>query len=493
MHTTEQVQSREMQWPVLSGDVITVIRDPKRPLGKHFALDAEGKVVKCPQVETSFCYARMVRVPDHATLAKLLAQVAEDEHLAVINSQFKGVEVGERFIILSEAEIERRYGVKGREQTAAKQTVETPATGWGGKLGDRVFRTVRSRSGMAAMFANVTNAMQQITGLSIAALKVKPAHLKAATWRYLRAPSEVAEQVAQLSTFMANRQSNEVQQMRSDIEALLLNPSACDKAQAWTAKHAYFLQSAFQNVVDNITWTAAFDQALAEGHNQDEAVRAANAAVRETQGSLQPEDISRFESGPAFARLFTQFQSYFNMQANILGTEFAKVTQDMGLKKGAGRLFYVFLLGFLVPAWFSETIVQAMRGGPDDDDHDGYLDEFLAFFFGAPLRNIAAMTPFVGQIGMVTYNSFNRKPYDDRMSTAPAVSMIESAASAPHSIYKAIADDGSTKRAIRDTLTLISIATGIPVAALGKPLGYIADVEQSKVRPRGQTLEPLHG
>ena len=86
---------------------------------------------------------------------------------------------------------------------------------------------------------------------------------------------------------------------------------------------------------------------------------------------------------------------------------------------------------------------------------------------------------------MLVANSFNRKPYDDRMSTAPAVSMIESAASAPHSIYKAIAEDGSAKRAIRDTLTLISISTGIPVAALGKPLGYVADVSQGRVEPTG--------
>lgn len=375
---------------------------------------------------------------------------------------------------------------------AAKQTVETPATGWAGKLGDRFFRSMRSRSGMAAMFANVTNALQQITGLSITAIKVKPAHLKAATWRYLRAPSEVAEQVAELSTFMANRQTNEVQQMRTEINDLLLNPNAYEKTLAWTAKHAYFLQSAFQNVVDNITWAAAFEQATTQGHDQTTAVRAADAAVRETQGSLQPEDISRFESGPAFARMFTQFQSYFNMQANLLGTEFAKVAQDMGVKKGAGRLFYVFLLGFLVPAWFSEAIVQAMRGGPDDDDHDGYLDEFLAFFFGAPLRSAAAMVPVAGQASMLVANSFNRKPYDDRMSTAPAVSMIESAASAPHSIYKAIADDGSAKRAIRDTLTLVSIATGIPVAVLSKPLGYGADVAQGRVQPAGP-VDALRG
>lgn len=368
---------------------------------------------------------------------------------------------------------------------AAKQTVETPATGWAGKLGDRFFRAARSRSGMAAMFANLTNAMQQITGLLITALKVKPRYLKAATWRYLRAPSEVAEQIAALSPFMANRQQNEVMHMRQAIDDLLLNPTRYEKAQAWSAKHAYFLQSAFQNVVDTITWTGAFDQATADGASEQDAIRAANAAVRETQGSLSPEDVSRFESGPAFARLFTQFQSYFNMMANVLGTETAIVAQELGLRAGAGRLFYVFMLGFLIPAWLSEVIVQGMRGGLGDDDEDGYLDEFLAVFFGAPARTAAAMVPIAGQSAVLLVNSFNRKPYDDRMSTAPAISMIESAVSAPHSLYKAIADDGSWKRATRDTLTLISISTGIPVSALSKPIGYAADVAQDRVDPTG--------
>ena len=368
---------------------------------------------------------------------------------------------------------------------AAKQTVQTPATGWAGKLGDRFFAGMRRRAGMAAMFANLTNAMQQLTGLSITALKVKPAYLKAATWRYMRSPSAMAEAIAELSPFMANRQENEVYQMRQEIDALLLNPSAYEKTQAWTQRHAYFLQSAFQNVVDTITWSGAYDQAIAGGSTDTEAIRAANAAVRETQGSLQPEDISRFEAGSAFARMFTQFQGYFNMQANVLGTEFAKTAQEIGVRKGAGRLFYIFMFGFLVPAWVSGALVMGMRGGPDDDEDDGYLDEFLMFFFGEPLRNAAAMVPVVGQAGMLTVNTFNRKPYDDRMSTAPAVSMIESAASAPHSVYKAIADEGKASRAIRDTLTLVSLTTGIPVSVLGKPLGYAADVAEGRVEPTG--------
>lgn len=368
---------------------------------------------------------------------------------------------------------------------AARQTVETPATGWGGKLSDKFFRAARSRAGMAAMFANLTNAMQQITGLTLSSIRVKPSHLKEATWRYMRAPKELADQVAELSPFMANRQANEVMQMRQEIDGMLLNPNAYDQAKAFTAKHAYFFQSAFQNVVDNITWSAAFDQATTEGMGQVDAVRHANAVVRETQGSLSPEDISRFESGPAFTRMFTQFASYFNMQANLLGSEFAKANQDMGLKAGAGRMLYVFTMGLLLPAWFSEAIVQTMHGGPGDDNHNGYLDEFLAFFFGAPARNLLAMTPVVGQSAMLVANSFNDKPYDDRISTAPAVSMIESAAKAPHSIYQAIAGEGKASRAIRDTLTLVSMLTGMPVAALGKPLGYAADLEQGRVEPSG--------
>lgn len=368
---------------------------------------------------------------------------------------------------------------------AARQTVETPTTGWAGKLGDRFFRTMRTRAGMAAMFANMTNALQQITGLSITALKVKPSHLAAATVRYMRSPAQMADEIAALSPFMAQRQQNEVMQMRQEIEALLVNPSAYEKAQAWTARHGYFLQSAFQNVADTITWSAAYDQAITAGEREVDAIRSANSAVRETQGSLSPEDVSRWETGPAFVRLFTQFQGYFNMMANVMGTEFAKVAQDVGLRKGAGRLFYIYALGFMVPAVMAEAIVQAMRGGPGDDDDDGYLDEWLAGFFGSQFRTVAAMVPVIGQISVVTANAFNRKPYDDRMSTAPAVSMIESAASAPHSVYQAIVDDGSAKRAVRDTLTLVSIATGIPVAALGKPLGYAADVAQGKVEPSG--------
>lgn len=364
---------------------------------------------------------------------------------------------------------------------AAKQTVETPIPGWAGKA-SRIFSVVRSRAGMATMFANLTNALQQVTGFSITLLKVKPTYLRQAMGQYIKSPSAMAEAAAALSPFMADRLENQTFHLRDEIEDLLLNPNKYEQTKAWTTKHAYILQSTFQNVVDTITWTGAYNQALAENMSEVEAIRSANSAVRETQGSLKPEDISRFETGTAFTRMFTQFASYFNMQANVLGTEFAKISQEVGLRKGAGRAFYVLLFGFLAPAWAAEAIVLGMRGGGGDGD-DEYLDEFLSFFFGAPLRNAAAMVPIVGPAVLSSAAGFNSNLNDDRLANAPAITSIEASVRAPSSVYKAMFENGRASRAVKDSLSLITMITGVPVSALGRPAGYMADVAEGRTEP----------
>jgi len=147
-------------------------------------------------------------------------------------------------------------------------------------------------------------------------------------------------------------------------------------------------------------------------------------------------------------------------------------------------LFYIYVYGFMIPAVVSEAIVQAMSGEAwADDDDDGYLDNFLSIFFGGQIRTATAFVPIIGQAAQSIVNRFNDKFYDDRISVSPVVSMLESAMNAPFSVHKAIAEDGSMKRAVKDTLTAVGLATGLPLYALGRPLGYMADVAQGKVEP----------
>jgi GNAT superfamily N-acetyltransferase len=374
----------------------------------------------------------------------------------------------------------------------ARQQVETQVDGSNGLM--RFFSVVRQRAGMAAMFANVSNTVQQITGFSLAALKVKPAHLLHAAGDFIRDPKGVAQAVAEASPYMANRMDNEVAAMTGAINDILLNPGVYERAVGWTQKHTYFMQSAMDNVMGPIIWQGAYNQALetAPADLDADALalyarRLADSAVRETQGSTLPEDISRIETGNAFVRLFTQFAGYFNMQANLLGTEFSKVAQETGLRKGMGRGFYILLFGFLTPAWAAQAIALAFRGGPDDEDKDGmYIDDWLAATFGwGTLRAGTALVPVVGQTINALANKFNGKPYDDKISTGPAISMIESAAAVPSDLYKLAIGEGSGSKTVRDVSTLISLMLGLPASAVARPVTYLTDVGSGKAKPTG--------
>lgn len=95
---------------------ITVVREPNNTLGKRFDLNPDGTVGKRPAVNLSFGIAKQYHVPSHDDLARLLYEVGNDPHAAVINASFPGIPIGEEFVILSEREIEDRLGIPGSDR-----------------------------------------------------------------------------------------------------------------------------------------------------------------------------------------------------------------------------------------------------------------------------------------------------------------------------------------------------------------------------------------
>lgn len=357
---------------------------------------------------------------------------------------------------------------------------------------DAFWSGVRSRTGISIMFANITNAAQQLTGHFMTMTQVKGSYLKTALVSYMTNTQGMTESVAALSPFMANRLESQLFDIQDNINQLLLNPSRFNKVQKWAAHHGYFLQTAFQNQVDVVAWSAAYNQTLAEtpvGMSdkaaQKEAVAQADAVVRKTQGSLNPEDIAAFEVGSPFYKTLIQFSGYFNMMANLNGTEFKKIFRDLGWRGNKGQVFMQYLLGFALPMLMADAIVRTLGGGWDDDDHDGYLDVFMDWFFVGQVKGAAAMVPLFGPGLFSVTNAFNDKPYDDRMSSSPAVSTLEGATIgvAKAGINIVSPDKQVTGKNVRDVLTLLSLVTGIPLTVLGRPIGYEIDVERGKVNP----------
>ena len=367
---------------------------------------------------------------------------------------------------------------------SARQVVETPTVG-DRKL-SRFLSAARSRAGMALMFANLSNTVQQITGFTMAGVKVKPGLIMNATARFMADPKAMKTTVADASPYMKDRMLNEVGAMNDAIEEILIDPTLLERGQAWTQRHAYFMQAAVDNTMSPIIWTAAYNQSIEQGMDERDAVRFADGVIRQTQGTTLPEDISRFESGPGYARLFTQFVSYFNMMANTNATAVKQIADEVGLRKGAGKVLYVAIAGLLAPIWVAEAIAHAFRGGPEDEDDDGWLDDWLMAVFGlGTIRGLTAQIPFVGQAAQLVVNRFNDNPADDKFSLSPAVSLIESTVSAPSSVYKAIVEDGNKQKAVRDVAAAATMITGLPIYGVARPIGYLAGIAGGSIEPTG--------
>lgn len=372
--------------------------------------------------------------------------------------------------------------------TAARQAVETPVVGDGGLL--RFFTALRGRAGLATMMANVSNTAQQVTGFLGAAAKLKsngmkPAAIITSMARYVAGPKQFTAQVAAASDYMANRMDSEVAAMQGLMEEVLVNPSLLKRGQAWTSKHAYFMQSAVDNIFSPVVWTAGFNQALEQGMSDADAVRYADNLVRTTQGSSLPEDVSRLETGHPFVRMFSQFMGYTNMLVNTNATALVNTYKEMGFKKGAGQLFFIGVVGYLGQYWVSEAISQAFRGGPDDEDKDGrVLDDWLTAVFGmGTAKAVVSAVPVVNVAGQAVANRFNSNPMDDRISPSPALSLLESAANAPFSVSKAAFGEGSERKAVRDVASLLTLTLGLPIAPLARPASFLAGVESGEVQP----------
>lgn len=367
----------------------------------------------------------------------------------------------------------------------ATQRVVTPSSSGVLKFTDKVATVLRKRVAMQVMTLNVANTLQQFTGVIVAASKVNPTKLKHASMEYTRNSKEIVEMIYEKSDWMRSSQGSNLYEASQAIEKMIVNKTNIDKAKDFADQHTYILQTGAQNIVNSIVWYASYNESIEKGLTESSAVKAADSAVRLTQGSMAAEDVSAFEVGSATQRLFTQFYGYFNMLMNLQTTEAQKIIKESGFKGGAPKLFGLYMTSMMLPAVISFMITDAMAGKFGDDDDDGYFDEFLETFLGSQFRTATAMVPWVGQSANVMVGAFNKIPYDDKLNLSPVLSVIENSSASPAKIYRGIEKGEFKKGAVKDFLTLVGVMSGLPIGPIGKPIGYLMDVESGKAKPTG--------
>ena len=389
-----------------------------------------------------------------------------------------------------------------------KRSYEQTVTDGKSDIFSNKLNQLRGIAGMNIMAGHIVNALQQWTGLSIAAAKVNPRFLAKAHVRLMGNDFTIGEMM-EMSPFMKARLEDRAIEFQSQIERIvrtsenvkqakgLINKAAAidekfDPARDWINRHGYFLQTAMQAPIDAIAWCGAYMQAIDQGMEHDKAVAEADSVVRTTMSDFAPENVAGIETGGALYRCFLVFYNYFNMQANLLGEswEVAKKTK----KYGRFALDSMFIVA--IPSIISAILTQMIQGFDtgDDDEWDTY--DMLRLLIAEPLKNVFAMAPFLGgainSAGAGLANAdvawaqfvWGEDPYQSRLMNAPAFDAIGTGGSSLLQWLKAAeGDDFNARGAVRGTLDLLSIATRVPFGALKKPLGYAAGVANDEIQP----------
>lgn len=342
---------------------------------------------------------------------------------------------------------------------------------------DAFWRAVRNNVGVSLMFGNIPNTLQQFTGGIVAAMRVKPRYLFRALWSFLSMRRDLYAWIAQESSFMADRQRSQVFESVQAIREIVLQPGPVARASEWVKRHAYFLQTAAQNMVDAVVWKGAYMQALDAGAANPAAE--ADAAVRTTQSSFSPVDVANFQEGTPFYQLFTQFAGYFNTIANLQADAYVAFARASGAEK-AGIAIYAYLVGFAVPMLIADAITRTLRNQWDDEDEDGDVDVFtLDFLFLGQLRSAAALAPVIGPNAIAPLIGwFDNEPWNDRMTTSPSVSVLERAGAGTAAAIRRLLDgEEVTGRNVRDVVTALGVAFGFPGGAVGSRAAALIDAE----------------
>ncbi|MGL5828337.1 MAG: hypothetical protein ACRC0L_02055, partial [Angustibacter sp.] len=266
-------------------------------------------------------------------------------------------------------------------QRTASRSLNVADASQGRRKWGRAFDRLRGRIGISIMFMNVVNTAQQVTGPIVALNEVRGKTMGNALVRLVSGDAgKMRKAIQDASPYMKERLRLVANDSQIAIEDLVREKGIFSSVDQFTQKYGYVLQSGFQSVLDTVTWTAGYDDAIAKGMPHDDAVFEADSIVRRSMPDSAPENVTGFAQGTVTWRMITMFSAFFISQANLIGSSASIIRRTMGWR-GAPKMFWAYLTLFAVPAMISQAIVDgATGGGPDDEDNDGWGDEMLSWF-----------------------------------------------------------------------------------------------------------------
>lgn len=370
----------------------------------------------------------------------------------------------------------------------------------------RWLNTLVRQTGAAIMCANISNSIQQSTGL-VTAMSIVPAGelMRSFSLQFDTAQRQAMNERVMKSGFMKQRLSENQISIEQSFHNIMLDPKHLEgwqkvrgyaaKAGDYQAQHAYFMQKGIQNIIDRVVWDAAFRDALDRHHmNEKDAIAEADNTVIKTQTSYDDIDKNFMEKTNPLVRALNMFGSYAWSVANLIYGEWVRAGV---LPPGERykRRAWVGLTAFYLPTVMADLINKAFsRQGFESDDDDTLMQSFwMDNLIGSQLRMGFGMIPFFGQFATAAYNeAIGQAYYTDTRFNSPVFTTFDAAQSA---VKNFLDDDKDWKYSdMRNLITGISAATGMSfLAPAGRTLSYAYGVATDQIRPADIFFDPTGG
>lgn len=312
---------------------------------------------------------------------------------------------------------------------------------------DKAAVMLRHVASLSRLAGNVTNSLLQATGISVAASQTPRKFVWSALSTVLKNPAAAIRDMLDSSGPMRARFDADTAKLHQEMSRMNLGAlhGAIKAAQQTTAMIGFWLTRKVQSLADVVSWQAAKAHAEAGGASFEDAVQAADGAVRRSQGGRDPTDLAAIEVQTPAVQLLFQFGSY---SLTILNTMMSS------RNKGSTLVWAV-----LLPTLIESLLRQAVRP-PDDDDADGIIDEMAANYTEQLARNTLSMVPLVGPTALALATSEGVRVQD-----APAISTVKDAVAGAYELVQSLGGDEITAADWRKISVFLTVVTQIPVAA----------------------------
>lgn len=268
----------------------------------------------------------------------------------------------------------------------------------------RAMNALRTNQSLAWMGYSLTTVLNQIggysQGLEYFASKGSRKYMYRAFLKFWGSPIENLAMIREMSGEMRNRAINLDASIReAQTQVLRMKDGrfvqdtfkGMQNGRDVMVKYAFVPMQVVQGFVDGVVWMAGYEQAGGV-NNHDDAVQAADRAVRLTQTAGGAKDLATIQQN-VLAKLFLPVYGYasllWNRNVDLGRTVVAGIKDRNATQVLVAFERFVYLN--LVPAFLAAMI----KGGlPDDDDDDETWAGFLA---ASALSSVSQGIPIVGQ------------------------------------------------------------------------------------------------